>query len=135
MPQPKPGFKEVSYEVAVEVLDFISSSSNRNHVWFGEDLPKGQLVAHLAWLTSYDRSYLYNVIKTLEVYHMVEVRRLSHDFPCQHNFIIGLKRLGRAQWLAEPDYMWGSVQPRPMETPGVRKPRMTLVVKNGRRIA
>jgi hypothetical protein len=117
MPQPKPGFKEVSYEVAVEVLDFISSSSNRNHVWFGEDLPKGQLVAHLAWLTSYDRSYLYNVIKTLEVYHM------------------GLKRLGRAQWLAEPDYMWGSVQPRPVETPGVRKPRMTLVVKNGRRIA
>lgn len=130
MPEPKTAWKEPHWDDCLAVLDFVSRPSGTRWLPYGEDLKPGTLIATLAKKTGYGRHLIENAIKTLESYGYLEVERLSHPFPCQHNFVLWVRRRGEKNWLTEPVYMWEQTSHRSAGSPGVY-----LATIDGRRIA
>lgn len=89
-------------ETMLEILDAIGDGRSR----FEAHGP-GTVLYSLVFITGYNYNTISRAIRELEDYNMIQVERLSHDYPCQHNFICWIRRRGKSQWLAAPARRWG----------------------------
>ena len=133
MTQPKTNWIEPSWETCLAVLDDISDWSGTNWLRWGTDEKPGSVIHTLAHFSGYSYSTVADAIKTLESYGMLEVERLSHNYPCQHNFVVWVRRRGEKHWTVEPYQAWSQTSVR--LRPQVRTPRLALVASEGVRVA